>query len=274
MVGDLVVEGLEEGQFPGLDQVVDILGEVVHILSDLGIVGSEVGGYGLVASGAGHDHVLRTHSVGLLDYALCAFEGVGGVSGPQKRGAAAPLVCTEYVHLDACPVQDADSGLGDLLLPEGSGASCEEDDVGLVVFGYLCGPPVSSVCLVSAVRVVDLADLLAHSLVCGKGPYAVLDHPGPYGLPELYEGDVGVADGFAVSAAGAFVHRIDEVGVEGSYPSQRFVQGSGDVYLVEIVDFTPGGVGLPRSLPVSLAYRDAVTALYTCGQILLNVREF
>ena len=180
---------------------------------------------------------------------------------------------SEDVHLDACPVEDECGGPGDLLLPEGSGASCVEDDVGDVVLGDLLRPPVSPVVLVSAVGVVVLLDAELHGLVGAEGSDTVLDEPGPDGLPKLYEGDLGVADCFAVSAAGTFVDGVHEVGVESDLPFHGFVEGSADVDLVEVVDLSPGGDGFPRSLNVGLADGNAVSALYAGGQFLFDVWE-
>ena len=205
---------------------------------------------------------------------LGRFEGEFVVSGPEERGGAAPFVLTEDVHLDACPSEDTGGGLGNLLLPEGSGASCEEDHVGHFCLGDLCGPPVPTLLLVSAVGVVVLGDTDGHGLVCAERTYSFLDHPSPDGLPEFDEGDVCVADCLAVSASGALVDGVDEVGAERDFPPQGFVEGALNVDLVQVVDLSPGGNGLPRGLVVCLADSDAVTALYAGSELFLNMGDF
>ena len=120
-----------------------------------------------------------------------------------------------------------------------------------------------------------LADLRGHSLVGGQGSGAVGDDPGPHLFPEIHQVDLGVADDLAVSAAGALVHGVDELGAEGGLPSEETVQGAGPglVQLVDVVDLSPRGDGLPGGLVVGLAHVDAVSALQACGQDLLYAGE-
>ena len=85
-----------------------------------------------------------------------------------------------------------------------------------------------------------------------------------------------MADDLAVSASGALVHGIDELGAELDVPSQELVLGTGSdlVELGDVVDLSPGGDGLPRCLVVGLAHVDAVTALETCCDLFLDTRQF
>ena len=276
VVGDLVVELVVQRELPVVDQLFDVLGEVVDVLSDLGVESAEVRADGLVASGAGHDHVLRTHSVGLLDDGLGASEGLVEVPGPDERGRAAPLFVTEAVHLDSGPVEDPDSGLGDVLHSVGSGAPGEEDHIGDLGALDIGGPPGIPLGGVLPVGVVELVDALAHVLVGGEGSFAVLDDPGPHVLPEVDQVDLGVADDLAVPAPGALVHGIDELGAEGDLSAEKAVEGSGAdlVQLVDVVDLSPGGDGLPRSLVVGLADIDAVSTLQAGCENFLDTGEF
>ena len=231
---------------------------------------------GLVASGAGHDHVLSSDAVRLLDDGLGASEGLGLGSGPQQGRGAAPLLLSEAVHLDAGPGEHDDSGLGDVLHPVGSSASSEEDDVGGHGPLDLGGPPGVPLGGGLAVGVVALGDLCGHSLVGGEGSGAVLDDPGPHVLPEVHQVDLGVAHDLAVPAAGALVHGVDELGAQADLSSQQAVQCSGSdlVELVDVVDLSSGGDGLPGGLVVRLADVDAVSALQACGQHFLHAGEF
>ncbi len=240
MVCDLCFELVVERQFPLVDQHLDVLREVVDVLSDLGVVFSEVRGDRLVTSGAGHDHIFGTHSVCFLYDLFGAIEGVFVISCPEERRCAAPLVGSEDVHLNACSCEDTYTVLRYALLSVGSGTSGEENNVGHFALGNICGPPVSSLGVRFAVRVVAFCDLLGHSCVGLHGSYALFDQPGPYLFPQLDQRDLSVTDNFAVSAAGTFVHCVYEIRVERYFPFQRFVQSICLCELVQIVDLSPG----------------------------------
>ena len=275
MVCDLVLELVVQRELPVVDQLLDVLGEVVDVLPDFCVVLAEVGGYGLVASGAGHDHVLGSHAVRFLDNGLGTTKGLADGTRPEQRRGAAPLLVPEAVHLDAGASQDDDSGLGDVLHPVGSGAPGEEDDVRRVAPLDLRRPPGIPLGGGLAVGVVDLFDLGRHALVGGEGSGAVLDDPGPHVLPEVHQADLGVAHDLAVAAAGALVHGVDELGAQGDLPAHQAVKGAGSglVELVDVVDLTAGGDGLPGGLVVRLADVDAVSALQAGCQDLLYAGE-
>ena len=84
-----------------------------------------------------------------------------------------------------------------------------------------------------------------------------------------------MADDLTVSTSGTFVHGVDELGGECDLPLQDLVleTDSGLVELGDVVDLSPGGDGLPRSLVVCLAHIDTVSALETRCDLFLDTRQ-
>ncbi len=275
MVGRLCFELVVEGQLPLGDEPLDVLREVVDVLAGLRIEFAGVVEDRLVASGAGHDHVLGARAVRGLDGVLRELEGKGPVSGPYQRGGAAPFFGPHRADLDAGARHDGHARLGDLHHPVGCCASCEEYDVGDCRVLHVLGPPGGPSLVGLAVGVVVLLDLLVHGLVGRHRPVFVLDEPVPHVLPEFHQVDVGMAYCFAVPATGAFVHCVHELRADCDLPAQKFVFEAHPclVQLVQVVYFSPGGHRLPRSLSVGLAHGDAVTALNALRQLFLDPGE-
>ena len=86
VVGDSCLELVVEGEPLLLDELVNVLGEVVDVLSGLGVVVSDVAGDGLVTSGTGHDHVVCTDSVSLGDGLDGEVHGEVLDTDPEERG--------------------------------------------------------------------------------------------------------------------------------------------------------------------------------------------
>ena len=269
MVRDLGLELVVHGEFPLLDELVNVLREVVDVLSGLGIVVSDVAGDRLVTTGTGHDHVLCSHGIGLGDDLPADVQGEVPDSGPEQRGGTADLILAHTVDPDSGPGEDGRSCCGDVLHPVGTGTSGEHEHVGCLCPLDLLGPPCVPLGLGLAEGVAGLGDFLSDSLVDGERCDALLDEPGPDVLPEFDEFDLGVADLLAVSASGTFVDRVDELGRDGYLPSEDLVHESKTslVELVEVVDLSSCGDRLPGGLSVSLADVDTVTAHLTLDQL-------
>ena len=84
VVGDPCVELVVHRELLLLDELVNVLSEVVDVLSGLGVVVSDVAGDGLVTTGTGHDHVVRTDSVSLGDGLDCESHGLVLDTDPEE----------------------------------------------------------------------------------------------------------------------------------------------------------------------------------------------